>query len=366
MRFTGDEVLLMDQFRLLSRSRQTTEYSCGPAAFQAVLRYWGRDIDEKALMELLQTDPEVGTYPEDIVRGARTLGLDAQLRTDLSLDEVAEFVSNGSPVIALAQVWRSQSDTPAGAEDEWDCGHWVVILAIDKDYVYFQDPYAHMCKVFVPRDVFEEHWHHAMGGDLRNPKLVHLAIFIKGEAAAPERAAEDVDVSALDLERLGSVTLIVTHFRDYVLPYDFLNELREVWASEVVRPDAFIFLRKDEQGRLSGMEGGRLQDDVLEVNALLAAIAAQGLGGPHRVRSKLQDAMTAAAKGDFGLSAGDLHAIGERLGPNHSAMIALFENVWERRLKAVVAKHGGEVIKQRMISPEAIAKVGRTLSEHRV
>ena len=356
----------MDQFRLLARSRQTTEYSCGPAAFQAVMRYWGRDIDEEALIELLQTDPEVGTYPEQIVRGARVLGFDAQVTENLTLDEVAQFASSGNPVIALAQVWRSQKDTPASAAEEWDCGHYVVILAVDRDYVYFQDPYARMCKAFVPRDVFEAHWHHAMGGDLRNPKLVHLAIFIRGERAVAAKPAEDIDLSRLDLERLGSINLIVIQFRGGLLPFDFLSELRDIWGSGIVRPAAFIFLRKDKEGRLSGMEGGRLEDEsnVRDVNALVAALAAQSLGGPHLVRSKVRAAMTAAAQGDFGLSVGDLHAIGEKLAPDHSAMIVLFENLWERRLKEVAAEHGGEVVRQRMISPEAIAEVGRALTDH--
>ena len=62
----------MSQFRLLTRSRQATEYSCGACALQAVLSYWGRDVDENDLMQILHTTSEEGTYPEDIVRGART------------------------------------------------------------------------------------------------------------------------------------------------------------------------------------------------------------------------------------------------------------------------------------------------------
>ncbi len=36
----------MKKFPLLTISRQSTEYSCGAAALQAVLRYWGKDLDE--------------------------------------------------------------------------------------------------------------------------------------------------------------------------------------------------------------------------------------------------------------------------------------------------------------------------------
>jgi predicted double-glycine peptidase len=58
-------------FRLLKRTRQITEYSCGPSALQSVLSYWGKDVDETELMKLLHTTAEEGTYPDDIARGAR-------------------------------------------------------------------------------------------------------------------------------------------------------------------------------------------------------------------------------------------------------------------------------------------------------
>ena len=38
----------MSNFRLLTRTRQITEYSCGASALQAVLSYWGRELDETA------------------------------------------------------------------------------------------------------------------------------------------------------------------------------------------------------------------------------------------------------------------------------------------------------------------------------
>ena len=44
----------MNQFRLMTRTRQATEYSCGASALQAVLSYWGRDVDETELMQLLR------------------------------------------------------------------------------------------------------------------------------------------------------------------------------------------------------------------------------------------------------------------------------------------------------------------------
>jgi predicted double-glycine peptidase len=68
----------MPPFRLLTRTRQATEYSCGACALQAVLGYWGKEVDETELMRLMGTNEDVGTHPENMVRGAKALGFGAE------------------------------------------------------------------------------------------------------------------------------------------------------------------------------------------------------------------------------------------------------------------------------------------------
>jgi ABC-type bacteriocin/lantibiotic exporter with double-glycine peptidase domain len=65
----------MVRFHLLSRTRQITESSCGACALHAVLSYWGKEVDEEELIRLLGTSAAVGTFPERIVQGVRSLGL---------------------------------------------------------------------------------------------------------------------------------------------------------------------------------------------------------------------------------------------------------------------------------------------------
>jgi predicted double-glycine peptidase len=190
----------MKHFRLLTRTRQVTEYSCGACALQAVLSYWGKEVEEKELMKLLHTTAEEGTYPEDIVRGARALGFTAEARDNLTLGEVEEFTKDGDPMIALAQVWRSEKSSPGSVADDWDNGHYIVVLGVDEDYVYFQDPYARMGKAFTPRATFIDHWHQVMGGSsTKNPHLMQLGILVQGERAAALEAAGGLKLSTLDL-----------------------------------------------------------------------------------------------------------------------------------------------------------------------
>lgn len=354
----------MSDFRLLTRTRQATEYSCGASALQAVLSYWGKDVDEAELMKLLKTTPEEGTYPDNIVQGARSLGLEAELRENLTLDELQWFTAKGAPAIALAQVWRSQKGSASSAAEDWDDGHYIVVLGVDKDYVYFQDPYIRMSKAFMPKTIFDEHWHQVMGGDLKkNPKLIHLGIFIRGQKPAERKTVERVSLSGVDFEKIGSLNLLIIQFPGVLLPYDFLSELHEVFSSGTVRPDAFIFLRKDKDNNITGMEGSRLQegDDIAAINAVLAAVTSRSVGSPESARSKAEAAIRAAAEGDFGLSASDIRRIAQKLAPDHSAIVVLFENVWEREVKKIARKYNGAVVGQRLISPQALAKVAHEL-----
>lgn len=351
----------MAEFRLLTRTRQITEYSCGASALQAVLSYWGRELDETGIMKIIGTSEDVGTYPENIVRGVRALGLQAEARENLTLDEVRRF---GHPMIALCQVWRSQRSSAPRPEDDWDNGHYIVVLGVDEEYVYFQDPYLHMGKALVTHAAFERHWHQIMGGEAAgNPKLMHLGILIRGDR--PARAAEPgpTATGALDFASLGSLNLMVTEFPRVLLPFDFLDEVRDLWSGSAVRPDAFVLVCKDADGKLSAMEGGRLEhaEDAPEINALLAAIVSHRVGAPAAARASADAAMRAAAAGDFGLSVEHIRAIAATMPPDHTVLIVLFENVWERRFKEIVGRYGGSLRAQSFMSPEEVATQAREL-----
>src|SRR4051812_41222440 len=190
-----------------------------------------------------------------------------------------------------------------------------------------------MSKAFIPRKAFEQHWHQIMGGNLeKNPKLMHLGIFIRGAVPASRSIDKSFSLTALNFQRFGSLNLMIAQFPRILLPYDFLDELSHIWADGSVRPDAFIFLRKDKDGNIMGMEGSRLheEEDIASINVLLAAIVARAVGSPELAGSKAQVAADAAAIGDFGLSAEDIQGIARKLPENHSAIVILFENVWER------------------------------------
>jgi len=356
----------MKRFRLLKQTRQATEYSCGASALQSVLSYWGKDVDEEDLMKILGTNPEVGTYPDDIVRAARSLGFEAEVKENLTVADVEAATTQGIPVIVLGQAWRSQKDSGMFPADAWADGHYFVAIAVDKDYVYVEDPYLRMGKGFMPRDFFEAIWHNVMGGDLNKPKQMHLGIFIRGKKPAGVQRPQEIDLSKLDFGKIGTLNLIAVQFKGAPLPFDYVSEWRDLAEGGIIRPDAFIMMRKDKEGRLTVMEGGRLEDteDITEINAIVAAIAGLGAGGGiDQASSKAETAAQAAASGDFGLAKEDLMRIAGRIPPDHSVIIVLFENLWERRFREITTKYGGEVIIQKAFEPERIARVGEELAK---
>lgn len=353
----------MKRFRLIRQTRQTTEYSCGACALQSVLGYWGREVDEAELMQRLGTTPEEGTYPEEIVRVARELGFEAELKENLTVDDVERATQAGHPVIVLGQAWRSRGHSDAAAEDVWADGHYFIALAVDRDYVYFEDPYMRMGKGFMPRAAFDALWHNVMGGDLAKPRQMRMGIFIRGEKPAAPQRLSDADFAALDFASLGAMNLLVAQFEGYLLAYPFISELRELWAGGIVRPDAYIVLRKDVDGKITAMEGGNLEEaeDRPEVNAVLAALAGLARGATEEAAASAAVAAREASA-DFGLSAAELQQVAEKLPPGHSAVIVLVENLWERKFREAVARHNGKLINQRWYGADSLARLAERLA----
>jgi predicted double-glycine peptidase len=355
----------MKKFRLLMDTRQSTEYSCGASALQAVLSYWGKELDEKELMELLHTTPETGTYPEDIVRTARELGFEAEVKENLTVEDLEKSTKKGIPVIALGQAWRSRDEASKAVTEDWEDGHYVVILAVDKDYVYFEDPYIRMGKGFTPRQTFEEHWHNIGGKTASDPsKQMHVGIFIRGQKPAKPQSLKQIDISKLDFSNIGPLHLIVVAFKGEAYPYDIMKEARPLAESGLIRPVAFLMLRKDREGRLSAVEGGNLQEEeeMLEINALLAIMAGLRLGSGESARTRAEAAEKAVSRGDFGLQMGDIMKIGKEMPPDSSALILLFEHLWAKRLRSILDSRGGVLINQEILKADTLARLGAMIS----
>lgn len=163
--------------------RQSQPYSCGAACLQAVLNYYGIDKREGVLMQELNTTEEAGTHPDSIVRVARAHGLDAELRTNLTLADLEEAAAGRIPVIITCQAWSDVSPANLSWDRDWEDGHYMVVIGIDKDNVYFEDPSLLGTRGVIPREEFLSRWHDYEGTppfSTGSTVLYHAGIFIAG------------------------------------------------------------------------------------------------------------------------------------------------------------------------------------------
>jgi hypothetical protein len=163
--------------------RQDTDYSCGASALQAVLAYWGVDVRESALVKALRSDPKNGTRPEEIIRVARNYGLRAEMREEISIADLRQAWQNEIPVIVDIQAWPDNPKTKPIWENDWEDGHYVVVIGIDDRNIYVEDPSLLGSRGVISQVEFLKRWHDYEGEPPYNPRdrtYIHLGLFIEG------------------------------------------------------------------------------------------------------------------------------------------------------------------------------------------
>jgi predicted double-glycine peptidase len=140
---------------------QSTGYTCSAAALLAVLAYFGQESREDLLTAELGATPERGAPPDAIARVARAHGLGAELREPMTSADVASLVARGLPVLLPLQAWPA---TPrATFTDDWQDGHYVVVVAVEGDTVVVEDPSLLGSRGVLTRRDLEARWHDSDG-----------------------------------------------------------------------------------------------------------------------------------------------------------------------------------------------------------
>ena len=115
----------------VSHLRQQAESDCLPVCVQMALIYLGRSVPYEDLVRLLGTR-WFGTPSENILR-LEQLGIQVTLR-ELSWAEIEAALIRQQPVIAFV----ATADLPYGSTT---ADHVVVMVGIDAEFVYVNDPY---------------------------------------------------------------------------------------------------------------------------------------------------------------------------------------------------------------------------------
>lgn len=149
--------------------QQRTDFSCGRAATEAVLRFWGLTPTPDDLA-MLGTTPDDGTTASAIIGVAKRLGLEAEEREGMTIEDIGHVVQHGVPVIAAVTMYGGS--------------HWVVLAGLDDANVTMMDPAADVnALTTMPRDQWEKQteWYGIAIGRQPLEESVHLSERVEGD-----------------------------------------------------------------------------------------------------------------------------------------------------------------------------------------
>jgi len=119
--------------------------TCGPTSLRMVLAYYGIKKSNAELMKLTKCRPEYGTYTEDIIAAAKSLGLTGFQKDFASLSDIRKWYAKKVPIIIN---WFFYPDAE---------GHYSPLLKIDKKHIWLLDPRtAHPRKIDL--ELFNKIW----------------------------------------------------------------------------------------------------------------------------------------------------------------------------------------------------------------
>lgn len=160
---------------------QLTEDSAGAAAVQSVLAYYGKELtDQVEVMEGVGTDAQ-GTAAEDMVTFANQNGVFSWRQANVTMSEIENQLRLGNPVIVELMAWSEDASTDTTYADDWEDGHYAVVIGMNKDNVYLMDPALSGGRGFIPMSEFQERWHNLSSS---GEKEHATALFFNGTSRA--------------------------------------------------------------------------------------------------------------------------------------------------------------------------------------
>jgi predicted double-glycine peptidase len=174
-------LIKVDRLISVPLCRQATDYTCGAAALQSVLGFYGEDIREGELAEKLKSNSKDGTAYHEIADFARSRGCSVQVKTGASLGDLKKWLNSRQPVICLIQAWP---DRQVKYADDWEDGHYVVAVGYDAKNIYFMDPSTLGNYTYIPIPQFLERWHDKD----QHEHLSHFAMLVTKPASKYNRS----------------------------------------------------------------------------------------------------------------------------------------------------------------------------------
>ncbi len=162
---------------------------------------------------------------------------------------------------------------------------------------------------------------------------------------------------------LGPMQLTVIGFDEPKYVKEIMQELKKLRKGQTIRLFDILYLIKNEDGTIDSAEMSDLKDEEKEEFGTLVktVIGMTGTGSEH---VGADDAREALAGQDtvFGFSESRLQTFAEQLPAGSSAIFIIFEHVWARQVKEVIAQNGGYLRAQGFIDPQSLKMAANELA----
>ena len=139
----------------LPEVQQKTHFSCAAAVVHSICSYWGLHLPSHYdYFPYLETDESYGTLPNKIGKYLTSVGFSVAIEYNMTLKKLCQEINKGNPVILAIQAWgNSKHYSKTGS------GHYVVAIGFDEKNFYFEDPWLHCSRGFVPKNELLKRWH---------------------------------------------------------------------------------------------------------------------------------------------------------------------------------------------------------------
>lgn len=111
----------------------------------------------------------------------KSLGLQSELKTNVSLKEVEAAIERGEPVIVDYQAWGSDFEK-VDYSSVWDSGHYGVVVGYDRNWLYLMDPVLGSSYGKIEKSDFLKRWHDYETRNGKTEYFIQSAIFIAGRS----------------------------------------------------------------------------------------------------------------------------------------------------------------------------------------
>lgn len=147
-------------------------YDCGATAIQAMLAYYGINIRESQILKDLKATPRYGTSSTNVVNILNKQGLKCDIK-NMTVADLINYIDKDIPVIILIQAWDG---THKKYDEDYNNGHWVVMIGYDHDKIIFEDPFTFQYS-YLTRAELETRWH----GQENGQKIKNYGIAVYGK-----------------------------------------------------------------------------------------------------------------------------------------------------------------------------------------